>query len=235
MVGRTSIVIAHRLSTILKADQILVISDGVIKEQGSHEALLSKGGIYKELYETQFRPALDYEQGREKNGLNIETLSSDYAVRRITEADISAVYNLCRANRRYYRYAHTKPTMRNLTEVITDLPKGTGPENKHFVGFYDKEDQLIAILDLITGYPESDDAFIGWFMVDASMQGQGIGSQIFADIRAAMKAQGYDHLELGCFKENTEAAAFWQNQGFSFSGKEVEQNEITVLVMARDI
>ena len=130
---------------------------------------------------------------------------------------------------------HTKPTLRNLTEVITDLPKGTGPENKHFVGFYDEEDRLIAILDLITGYPESDDAFIGWFMVDAGMQRQGIGSQIFADIRAAMKAQGYDHLELGCVKENTEAAAFWQSQGFAFSGREVEQNENIILVMERDI
>ena len=235
MVGRTSIVIAHRLSTILKADQILVVDDGVIKEQGSHEELLAKGGIYKDLYETQFRPALDYELSHEKKGLDINTLSSDYTVRKITEADISEVYNLCRANRRYYRYMHTKPTLRNLTEVITDLPKGTGPENKHFVGFYDEEDRLIAILDLITGYPESDDAFIGWFMVDAGMQRQGIGSQIFADIRAAMKAQGYDHLELGCIKENTEAAAFWQSQGFAFSGREVEQNENIILVMERDI
>ena len=235
MVGRTSIVIAHRLSTILKADRILVVSDGVIKEQGSHEELLSKGGIYKELYETQFRPALDYEQGRTKIGLDINTLSSDYTVHKITEADIADVYHLCKANRKYYEYAHTKPTLENLTEVITDLPKGTGPENKHFVGFYDEEDHLIAILDLITGYPEEDDAFIGWFMVDADMQRQGIGSQIFADIRAAMKAQGYDHLELACFKENTEAAAFWQNQGFSFTGREAEQNDNMVLVMARDI
>ncbi|MBR3436565.1 MAG: ABC transporter ATP-binding protein, partial [Lachnospiraceae bacterium] len=62
MAGRTSIVIAHRLSTILKADQILVISDGVIKEQGTHDELLKKNGIYRELYETQFRRAIDYEQ-----------------------------------------------------------------------------------------------------------------------------------------------------------------------------
>jgi len=61
MEGRTSIVIAHRLSTILKADRILVVSDGGIAEQGSHEELLAKGGIYRELYETQFRKVLDYE------------------------------------------------------------------------------------------------------------------------------------------------------------------------------
>ena len=61
MEGRTSIVIAHRLSTILKADRILVVKDGVITEQGSHEELLALGGTYRELYETQFRQILDYE------------------------------------------------------------------------------------------------------------------------------------------------------------------------------
>ena len=53
--------IAHRLSTILKADCILVVKDGVIAEQGDHESLLKSGGVYKELYETQFRQVLDME------------------------------------------------------------------------------------------------------------------------------------------------------------------------------
>ena len=61
MNGRTSIVIAHRLSTILKADRILVVQGGTIAEQGTHEELLEKGGIYRELYETQFRKILEYE------------------------------------------------------------------------------------------------------------------------------------------------------------------------------
>ena len=62
MEGRTSIVIAHRLSTILKADEILVVKDGIIAEQGTHEKLLARGGIYRELYETQFRKILDIEK-----------------------------------------------------------------------------------------------------------------------------------------------------------------------------
>jgi ATP-binding cassette subfamily B protein len=62
MEGRTSIVIAHRLSTILKADRILVVKDGKITEQGSHEELLALNGTYRELYETQFRKILDNER-----------------------------------------------------------------------------------------------------------------------------------------------------------------------------
>ncbi|MDO8847688.1 MAG: ABC transporter ATP-binding protein [Coriobacteriia bacterium] len=55
LAGRTSIVIAHRLSTIRDADQILVISNGMIMEHGRHEELLEAGGLYAELYRTQFR------------------------------------------------------------------------------------------------------------------------------------------------------------------------------------
>ncbi|MFJ2756628.1 ABC transporter ATP-binding protein [Nocardioides sp. NPDC087217] len=53
--GRTSIVIAHRLSTIRAADRILVVEAGRVVESGTHDSLLAAGGLYAELYETQFR------------------------------------------------------------------------------------------------------------------------------------------------------------------------------------
>ncbi len=54
LAGRTSIVIAHRLSTVRDADQILVIDEGRIRERGTHEELLMAGGLYADLYRTQF-------------------------------------------------------------------------------------------------------------------------------------------------------------------------------------
>jgi ATP-binding cassette subfamily B protein len=53
--GRSSIIIAHRLSTIQKADQIIVLSNGVIQQMGTHESLLAAGGMYKGLYSKQFQ------------------------------------------------------------------------------------------------------------------------------------------------------------------------------------
>ncbi len=54
MEGRTSIVIAHRLSTIRNADLILVVDKGRIVQRGRHDELLDEGGLYAELYRTQF-------------------------------------------------------------------------------------------------------------------------------------------------------------------------------------
>ena len=56
MAGRTTIVIAHRLATIRRADVIFVIEHGKIAERGTHDHLLSVGGIYSNLYEIQFSP-----------------------------------------------------------------------------------------------------------------------------------------------------------------------------------
>jgi ATP-binding cassette subfamily B protein len=61
--GRTSLVIAHRLSTILDADRILVMHKGELREQGTHEELLAKRGIYARLYELQFQ-----NDGKERAG-----------------------------------------------------------------------------------------------------------------------------------------------------------------------
>ena len=54
MEGRTSFIVAHRLSTIMEADIILVMKDGNIIEQGSHDELIEKNGFYAKMYESQF-------------------------------------------------------------------------------------------------------------------------------------------------------------------------------------
>ncbi|MBD7918990.1 ABC transporter ATP-binding protein [Cellulomonas sp. Sa3CUA2] len=57
LVGRTSLVIAHRLSTVRQADLIVVVEDGRVADTGTHTELLARGGLYADLYRTQFAPA----------------------------------------------------------------------------------------------------------------------------------------------------------------------------------
>ena len=248
MQSRTSIVIAHRLSTVLKADCILVVKDGTIVEQGTHEELLAQGGVYRELFDTQFSQVInrsaaagvrldgDYAgaAGGDAPALNINVLGIGYDVRRLTEADISDVFALAKGNRKFYRALGIKPSRARLTEIISDVPHGAVPNNKYFIGFYDQDD-LVAVLDLITGYPQANEAFIGWFMVDADLQHQGVGSQIFADVRAAMQAQGYNRFEVACPEASEPGMAFWASQGFELTGQRDDSGDYPVVYFVRDI
>ena len=55
MQGRTTFVIAHRLSTVRRADRIIVMDRGAVVEEGTHKELVGAGGLYKQLYDIQFR------------------------------------------------------------------------------------------------------------------------------------------------------------------------------------
>ena len=71
--NRTSIVVAHRLSTIRNADKIIVISEGKIKEEGTHEELISQNGAYKLLYNLQFKDSNEDEEIKLHNSLKINS------------------------------------------------------------------------------------------------------------------------------------------------------------------
>jgi ATP-binding cassette subfamily B protein len=74
--GRTSLVIAHRLSTVRRADRIVVLEDGKVAESGTHEELVDRGGLYAELYRTQFEDPGSAERSEVREDTSGETLSS---------------------------------------------------------------------------------------------------------------------------------------------------------------
>ena len=80
MEGRTSFVIAHRLSTIRRADLILVMRDGDIAEQGTHDELLASGGFYADLYASQFAACNDRFEGEGRGAAEPPTLRHPPAI-----------------------------------------------------------------------------------------------------------------------------------------------------------
>jgi len=109
-----------------------------------------------------------------------------------------------------------------------------GATEKHFLGFYDEDDELVAVMDLICGYPDATGALIRWFTVAADRHRQGIGSQLFADVRAALAAQGVTHLMLQV-PDHEGSLDFWVEQGFTPTGERNEDGRWPTVTLARDI
>ena len=92
-------------------------------------------------------------------------------------------------------------------------PPGVDIKDKYYVGFF-REGELVAVMDLIDGYPEQDICFIGFFMMNAALQGRQIGSGIISDVCAYFKQLGKTAVRLGIAEDNPQANRFWSRNGF---------------------
>ena len=99
-------------------------------------------------------------------------------------------------------------------EDLSRTPPGKTADDKYFLGFFQKDQTLIAILDLIFDYPKPQVAYIGLFMLDVSEQGKGTGSNIMKGVFKQLANQGITCVRLGCIHGNVEAASFWKHNGF---------------------
>lgn len=157
-----------------------------------------------------------------------------YKVKKLKESDIECIYNLCKDNKTYYKYYKQQPTFENIKEIFNALPNNVTIKDKFFVGFY-KDEKLIAILDLIRNFPKENNAYIGLFMIDKSMQNKGIGSQIIEKVFDLLKLQGINYIELAYIKENIEAKNFWLKNKFLYKNKITKLDNLTVVSMYREI
>ena len=142
-----------------------------------------------------------------------DRLSRCFRVRRLTEADLKPVYDLCATNPQYYACCGVPLTMESLRADLTLLPPGCVPAQKHFLGYWD-EAGLAAILDLVADFPVPGTAYIGLFMVDARRAGRGLGTALIGELRAALQGSGCDTLRLAYGKNNPQSARFWTRNGF---------------------
>lgn len=162
--------------------------------------------------------------------LEVGSFSKRYSVRKLTEPDTERIFGLCSRNPLYYRHCPPFVTRESIREDMTVLPPHTEPRQKYYVGFEEGE-RLIAVLDLIEGYPKLDTAFIGFFMTEHDLQGRGIGSAIIGELLACLKEQGFASVRLAWVKDNPQAEHFWRKNGFVPFG-ETANNGPYVLTLA---
>ena len=146
--------------------------------------------------------------------MKLTDFSDTFHVRRLCPEDVENIYALCKANKTYYKYFKTAPTHENIMEDLSRTPPGKTADDKYFLGFFQKDQTLIAILDLIFDYPKPQVAYIGLFMLDVSEQGKGTGSNIMKGVFKQLANQGITCVRLGCIHGNVEAASFWKHNGF---------------------
>lgn len=164
--------------------------------------------------------------------IQIEKLSNLYTIRRLTDADVPMLYAWMLRNDPYFRCCGGGTTPEHVRQDLTLCPPGTAPAQKHYVGFFDA-DTLVAIMDLIDGYPDADTAFIGFFMVNKDLQGQGTGTAIVRDVLAALRALGYTAVRLGIDKENPQSNHFWHKNGFAVLREAAQERGIVLLTERR--
>ncbi|MBQ8975310.1 MAG: GNAT family N-acetyltransferase [Oscillospiraceae bacterium] len=146
--------------------------------------------------------------------MDITLFTNRYRVRRLDRADVPDVYSLCGKNRLYYEYCPPAVTKQSIIRDMDALPAGKDVRDKYYVGYYDGE-KLIAVLDIITAYPEDKTAFIGFFMTDVSVQNSGVGSGIISDLLLYLKGSGFSGVQLGWIEGNPQAEHFWHKNGFA--------------------
>ena len=160
--------------------------------------------------------------------LDIAKLSPRYTVRRMDDADADDILALCRQNTQYYRYCGRQPSRELVLQDLHITPPGIGTSAKYYVGFCDPTG-LVAVMDLIDGYPDRECTFIGFFMMNRQLQGRQLGSGIVRDVSRYLKEAGYAAVCLAIDKGNPQSTHFWKKNGFRVI-REVEQDGQTLLV-----
>lgn len=167
--------------------------------------------------------------------LDPATFSEKYAVRELTPADVPAVLRLMQGNPLYFQYCggDPVPSEQSILRDMSIVPGKKTLEEKYYVGFY-RGEMLAAIMDLIDGYPEDDIAFVGFFMMDISLQGTGEGTRIISRLCTELKNLGFHHVRLGIDKGNPQSTHFWRKNGFQVI-REVPQGDGIILLAERSL
>ena len=166
--------------------------------------------------------------------MEIRKLSSRYSVRALGLCDAHEILDLYSGNPIYFDHMHSMPTLESVQDDLTALPPGKTHADKHYVGFYDG-DTLVAVVDLIEGFPNPKTAFIGLFMVNCAYQGKGGGSSIIADVLCELRSMHFQAVRLGYVETNAQSKAFWYKNGFEPTGVKSEQDGYVVVLMQRSI
>lgn len=161
--------------------------------------------------------------------------SSAYTVRRLNENDIPLIFALCKKNTQFYEHCPPFVTLESIKADLHKMPqRKLGQEqDKYYLGYFDAAKRLVAVMDFIDHYPTEQSCFIGFFMMERSVQGHGIGSRIITELCVYLHSLGYEYIRLGYVDGNKQSESFWKKNQFTDTGLRNHTQDYTVVVMNR--
>lgn len=165
--------------------------------------------------------------------IDITKLSNQYLIRELETSDIDVIVELCQQNTVFYEHTEARPTRENILDDMNVAPPGIELSKKFYFGYY-KDQELIAVMDLVDGYPNEDIAYIGFFMMKLNYQGNQIGTTIISETADYLRSIGKKAIRLAIDKGNPQSTHFWKKNGFVVI-KETEVNGWTKLVAEKKL
>lgn len=165
--------------------------------------------------------------------IDIKKFSTSYQVRKLNPVDANKVFALVQSNPTYYNYCPPQATRHSILEDMKVVPADKSMADKYFVGFFTDDNQLVAVMDLISGYPTPDSVWIGFFMVDSQFQGKGLGSSIVEAVLSAVKDDNFKQVSLAYARGNAQSEQFLLKNKFVKTGQEVSMPGYVVVIMDR--
>ena len=139
--------------------------------------------------------------------INIKKISKRYTVRKLNLDDVQMIYTFCKKNTQYYEYCGKELSIELIKKDIEITPPGIPIEQKYYIGF---------------------------FMMDCGLQGNGIGSKIVSESLEYLSEQGFQKCQLGIDKDNPQSNHFWRKNGFEVI-REVEIEEGIILAAEKPL
>lgn len=165
--------------------------------------------------------------------IDLSKLSSQYNVRTLDENDVNSILEVCMRNTLFYEYTDAEPDIDQIKDDMKLAPPGIDPSDKYYFGFFNDRD-LVAVMDLVDGYPEQETAYIGFFMMELKYQGKQIGTSIISEVLSYLRSIGKKAVRLGIDKGNPQSTHFWIKNGFEII-REVDVNGWIKLVAERSL
>ena len=149
------------------------------------------------------------------------------------DSDAESILNLYSGNAQFFQYCEAEPTIEQILHDLHITPPNISMSDKYYVGFYEDK-TLVAVMDLIDGYPNVDIAYIGFFMMNPTYQGNQIGTAIIRDVIEYLRSVGKTAVQLAIDKGNPQSTHFWKKNEFEIIS-EADVNGWTKLVAKKQL